>query len=153
MLQHHLESKAFTLTNIFSFMLTVQFGKQKQDNDSVGLLTYVYHLDGWFKSQICPKRDVSTVCSVCEGKVQLISMSPESLLSNPSWWDMLHTAVYWNVSGWFFVNEAHCVKKWLVGIDTCYSRKPDPTSHSIDHFQYSTESYLHCGRVWSSLWD
>ena len=63
--------------------------------------------------------DPQAVENVREGKAQLLFISPESLLSNPSWRDMLGTAVYRdNLSG-FVVDEAHCVKKWLVNTDTC----------------------------------
>ena len=51
--------------------------------------------------------DPQVVESICEGKAQLLFISPELLLSNPSWRDMLRTAVYQdNLSG-FVVDEAH----------------------------------------------
>ena len=48
--------------------------------------------------------DPQAVESVREGKAQLLFISPESLLSNPSWRDMLCTAVYQdNLSGFVAV--------------------------------------------------
>ena len=73
--------------------------------------------------------DPQAVESVREGKAQLLFISPESLLSNPSWRDMLRKAVYRdNLSG-FVVDEAHCVKKWLVNtyITSFASQSTQPT--------------------------
>ena len=50
--------------------------------------------------------------SVREGRVQLLFISPESILSNPQWRDMLRTATYRDNLTGFVVDEAHCVKKW-----------------------------------------
>ena len=83
---------------------------------------------GRSESQVCPKMNVSTVCrwsavwfpgrgrhSWRQGAVTI--HKPRVTLLNPSWRDMLRTAVYWdNLSG-FLVDEAHCVKKWLVNTD------------------------------------
>ena len=73
-------------------------------------------VDGRSESQVCPKSNVSTVVgevqcdpqaveSIREGKVQLLLIhKPESLLSNPSWRDMLRTGVYQdNLSGFVAV--------------------------------------------------
>lgn len=38
--------------------------------------------------------------------------SPESLLTNESWREMLHTEVFQQKTVGFIVDEAHCVKKW-----------------------------------------
>ena len=56
--------------------------------------------------------DPQALESVHDGKVQLLFISPESLLSNPQWRDMLRTATYRDNLTGFIVDEAHCVKKW-----------------------------------------
>ena len=56
--------------------------------------------------------DNHTETEVCEGKYQLVYMSPESLLTNPTWRDMLLSDVYQTNLVAFVVDEAHCVKKW-----------------------------------------
>jgi bloom syndrome protein len=56
--------------------------------------------------------DPQAIESVRDGKVQLLFISPESLLSNPQWRDMLSTATYRDNLAAFVVDEAHCVKKW-----------------------------------------
>ena len=39
-------------------------------------------------------------------------MSPEAVLTNPEWRDMLQSPVYQENLVAFVVDEAHCVKKW-----------------------------------------
>ena len=70
------------------------------------------------------ERNVSAVCvgdaesttetQVCEGQFQLVYISPEALLTNPTWRDMLQSSVYHSNLVSLIVDEAHCVKKWLV---------------------------------------
>ena len=44
-------------------------------------------------SAVCVgEADVATKTEVCEG--QLVYFSPEALLMNPTWWDMLQSLVY-----------------------------------------------------------
>ena len=50
-----------------------------------------------------------TLDSVCEGRVQLLFISPESILSIPQW---LRTDTYPDNLTGFVVDEAHCVKTW-----------------------------------------
>ena len=52
--------------------------------------------------------------NVCEGEYQLVYMSPESLLKDSTWRDMLQSPVYQQRLVAFVVDEAHCVKKWYV---------------------------------------
>lgn len=53
-----------------------------------------------------------TVEAVHEGRFQVLFFSPEILLTDEVWRDMLLTPTYTqNVVG-FVVDEAHCVKKW-----------------------------------------
>ena len=48
---------------------------------------------------------------ICKGHFQIIFMSPEALLTDMRWHDMLLSPVYANhLVG--LVDEAHCVKKW-----------------------------------------
>ena len=56
--------------------------------------------------------DHQTEIKVCEGKFQLIYLSPESLLTNPTWRDMLQSDVYEQNLVAFVIDEAHCVVKW-----------------------------------------
>ena len=56
--------------------------------------------------------DERTETEICDGKFQLVYMSPESLLTNATWRDMLQSDVYQTNLVAFVVDEAHCVKKW-----------------------------------------
>ena len=49
---------------------------------------------------------------ICEGKYQLVFLSPESLLTDSRWRDMLQSAVYHERLAGLVIDEAHCVKKW-----------------------------------------
>ena len=46
--------------------------------------------------------------SVCKGAYQIVYLSPEALLENEQWRDMLLNSVYAKC----LIDEAHCVKKW-----------------------------------------
>ena len=46
------------------------------------------------------------------GEYQIIFFSPESLLCNLEWRDMLQSPIYQEKLVAFVVDEAHCVKKW-----------------------------------------
>ena len=48
----------------------------------------------------------------CAGKYQLLYMSPESLLTDERWRDMLLSPVYQEHLVGLVIDEAHCVKKW-----------------------------------------
>ena len=56
----------------------------------------------------------ATETQVCEGQFQLVYVSPEALLTNPTWRDMLQSSMYQSNLVALIVDEAHCVKKWLV---------------------------------------
>ena len=49
---------------------------------------------------------------VCNGEYQLVYMSPEALLTDELWRDMLLSPVYHENLVGLIVDEAHCVKKW-----------------------------------------
>ena len=49
--------------------------------------------------------------AVCDGRFQLVFISPENLLRNLCFQEMLRTAVYQEHLVAFAVDEAHCVKK------------------------------------------
>ena len=51
---------------------------------------------------------------ICEGKFQLVLMSPESILMDLMWRDMLQSPVYQDNLVAVAMDEAHCVKEWLV---------------------------------------
>ena len=53
-----------------------------------------------------------SVDEICEGKYQLVFMSPESLLTDPKWRDMVQSPIYQEDLVALVVHEAHCVKKW-----------------------------------------
>ena len=54
--------------------------------------------------------------SVLKGKIQLVYISPESLLENDCFRAMLLTDFYQKNLRALVVDEAHCVKLWLVYI-------------------------------------
>ena len=68
------------------------------------------------------ERGVSAVCagmaddelagSVCYGDFQQVFLSPESLLTDDRWCNMLQNSVYQERLVGLVVDEAHCVKKW-----------------------------------------
>ena len=49
---------------------------------------------------------------IMKGKVQLVFLSPESLLRNERIRRMLLSSVYTNNLAGFVVDEAHCVRMW-----------------------------------------
>ncbi len=49
---------------------------------------------------------------VIQGAYQLVFLSPESLLRNLQWRDMLRTATYQTHLVGLVIDEAHCVTKW-----------------------------------------
>ena len=54
------------------------------------------------------------VGNVCMGGYQLVYLSPEALLTDQRWRDMLLSPVYAGNLVALVVDEAHCVKKWSV---------------------------------------
>ena len=60
--------------------------------------------------------DERVVLSVLNGEVQLVYISPESVLQNRRYRNMLSTEIYQQNLKAFIVDEAHCVKFWLVYI-------------------------------------
>lgn len=53
-----------------------------------------------------------TFLRICAGKYQTVFMSPEALLTDVKWRDMLHSQVFQYNLVALVVDEAHCVKKW-----------------------------------------
>ena len=56
---------------------------------------------------------VYTTTEISERKYQLVFVSPEVLLTDLHWRDMLMSPVYQENLVAFVVDEAHCVTKWL----------------------------------------
>ena len=48
----------------------------------------------------------------CNGELSIIFISPESLLCDPKWRDILQSPIYQQNLVAFVVDEAHCVIKW-----------------------------------------
>ena len=61
--------------------------------------------------------DASAGQRIIKGEVQLIYISPENILCNNKYHQMLSSAVYKNNLIGIAVDEAHCVKTWLVWSD------------------------------------
>ncbi len=53
-----------------------------------------------------------TYLEICEGKYQLMFMSPEALLTDVKWRDILQSPIFQENLVAFVIDEAHCVKKW-----------------------------------------
>ena len=56
--------------------------------------------------------DDSSAADVQEGKYQILYFSPEQLIGNVIWRDMIQSSTYENNLVGFIVDEAHCVKQW-----------------------------------------
>lgn len=56
--------------------------------------------------------DEEGIDGVCAGSYQLVYLSPEALLTDLKWRDMLLCSVYTDKLVALVVDEAHCVKKW-----------------------------------------
>lgn len=54
------------------------------------------------------------VARVHEGKYQVIFFSPELLLNDEVWRDMLQSSMYRENLVGLIIDEAHCVKKWCI---------------------------------------
>ena len=55
-----------------------------------------------------------------QGLYKVVMFSPESLLISELWRDMLLSDIYRENTVGFIVDEAHCVKKWLVNVHVKY---------------------------------
>ena len=60
--------------------------------------------------------DERVLLPVLNGEIQLVYISPESVLLNRRYRNMLSSQVYQEKLKAFIVDEAHCVKFWLVYI-------------------------------------
>lgn len=52
------------------------------------------------------------IAQIYEGQFQVVFFSPELLLTDETWRDMLQSPLYKENLVGFIVDEAHCVKKW-----------------------------------------
>ena len=62
------------------------------------------------------QQDLDSMVSVREGRVQLVYISPESLLQNPQWRTMLLSTPYQMHLVAVAVDEAHCIVRWYVSV-------------------------------------
>ena len=51
---------------------------------------------------------------ICDGQYQLLYLSPETLLRDKEWREILQSPTYQENLVALIVDEAHCVKKWNV---------------------------------------
>ena len=58
------------------------------------------------------QQDVEAMRGVKSGTFQLLYISPESLLQNPQWRDMLSSRIYQKNIVALLVDEAHCNTQW-----------------------------------------
>lgn len=58
------------------------------------------------------QNDMDACASVLNGDVQLVYISPESLLNNKQYRQMFQSSAYQNKMVAFVVDEAHCVQMW-----------------------------------------
>ena len=62
------------------------------------------------------QQDVESMSNVQKGLVQLLYISPESLLSNPQWREMLRLPVYQERMVALVIDEAHCIVTWYMTV-------------------------------------
>ena len=60
------------------------------------------------------QQHIEAFASIQKGKAQLLFISPEFMLSNPQWRDMLLLPVYQKNVVALIVDEAHCIVIWYV---------------------------------------
>ncbi len=58
------------------------------------------------------QQDIDAIKGVQSGSFQLVFISPESILRNPQWREMLLSKPYRENLVGFVVDETHCVTKW-----------------------------------------
>jgi len=58
------------------------------------------------------QKDNEICTNILNGDVQLVYISPESLLNTKKYWQMFQTSAYQEKMIAFVVDEAHCVKMW-----------------------------------------
>jgi len=58
------------------------------------------------------QQDLNAMKDVRDGQIQLLFISPESLLWNPQWREMLTSRVYKEKLVALLEDEAHCVVQW-----------------------------------------
>ena len=58
------------------------------------------------------QKDWSQRRTVLDGNAEIVFTSPENLICNKAYRDMLHTEVYKKKLVALIVDEAHCVKTW-----------------------------------------
>ncbi|KAL5489364.1 hypothetical protein EMCRGX_G018451 [Ephydatia muelleri] len=58
------------------------------------------------------ENDKSQLTEILNGKFHIIFISPELLLTNLTWREMIRTRTYMNNLVAFVVDEAHCIPKW-----------------------------------------
>ena len=92
------------------------------------IVLVVSPLKALMKNQVCSFRskgilavyvgdsrvDDATKCDIIGGRYQILFVSPEHLLCNLEWREMLRLPVYQENLVALVVDEAHCVKDWLV---------------------------------------
>lgn len=63
------------------------------------------------------QQDLEVMRDVKQGRIQLLYISPESLLRNPQWREMLLSTVYQENIVAVVIDEAHCVTQWYVEVN------------------------------------
>ena len=71
-----------------------------------------FSLRGISTEYIGLQHDIEAIDRVKQGMVQLLYVSPEAILSNPQWRDMLLLPVYQMKIVALVIDEAHCITMW-----------------------------------------
>ncbi len=58
------------------------------------------------------QQDISSMKGVESGQYQVVYISPEALIRNPQWREMLLSRPYRDNLVAYVIDEAHCIKKW-----------------------------------------
>ena len=70
---------------------------------------------------VCDSQDRTVKARVIKGEVQLVFISPESLISNKAYRRMLLSDIYQQHLVALVVDEAHCIKTWGDEFRTAFS--------------------------------
>ena len=71
-----------------------------------------FSLRGISTEYIGLQHDIEAIDRVKQGMVRLLYVSPEAILSNPQWRDMLLLPVYQKKIVALVIDEAHCITMW-----------------------------------------